>query len=109
MSDFCFVEDACQAKLTIGDGARAVVRVCRIVKLGSRETMRMEPLRYLHYRSEPCHLVKVAFTDPIAYVWQSDAGARAVIGSNIVLALSCSVLEGLKTMTLPCVFPATRT
>lgn len=34
MSDFCFDEDACQAKETMGDGARAVVKVCSIVKEG---------------------------------------------------------------------------
>lgn len=43
MSDFCFEDEACQARLTIGEGDREVLRVCRIVKLGSRETMRMEP------------------------------------------------------------------
>lgn len=47
MSDFCFVDEACQAKLTIAEGERAVVRVCRIVKVGSRDTIRTEPLRYL--------------------------------------------------------------
>ena len=54
MSDFCFVDEACQAKLTIGEGARWVVRVWRMVKLrlgpligfgtmGSSLTSRMEP------------------------------------------------------------------
>jgi len=47
MSDFCLVDEACQAKLTTGEGARAVVRVCRIVKLGSRDTIKIEPFRYL--------------------------------------------------------------
>lgn len=48
MSDFCFVDEACQAKLTIGEGARAVVSVCSMVKLGSRDTIKMEPFRYLN-------------------------------------------------------------
>ncbi len=47
MSDFCLVDEACQAKLTMGEGARAVVSVCSMVKLGSRETIKIEPFRYL--------------------------------------------------------------
>ena len=43
MSDFCFDEDACQASVTIGDGASAVVRVCSMVKDGCRAAIRMEP------------------------------------------------------------------
>ncbi len=49
MSDFCLVDEACQARLTIGEGARAVVRVCKMVKLGSRETIRIEPFIYLYH------------------------------------------------------------
>ena len=50
ISDFCFVDDACHARLTMGEGARSVVKVCKIVKEGCRATMRIEPLRYLHPR-----------------------------------------------------------
>lgn len=34
MSDFCFDEEACHANVTIGDGPRDVVRVCKMVKVG---------------------------------------------------------------------------
>lgn len=47
ISDFCLVEDACHARLTIGDGARDVVNVCKIVKAGCRATINIEPFRYL--------------------------------------------------------------
>jgi len=47
MSDFCLDEDACQVSVTIGDGARDVVRVCRMVKLGCNAANKMEPLLYL--------------------------------------------------------------
>ena len=55
ISDFCFVDEACQAKWTIGDGARAVVRVCSMVNLASclgsmgdsMFAIRMDPFRYL--------------------------------------------------------------
>lgn len=47
ISDFCFEEEACQARFAIGDGARAVVKVCRIVKAGWRATMRIDPFMYL--------------------------------------------------------------
>ena len=55
ISDFCFVDEACQAKLTIGDGARAVVTVCSIVNLASclgstvdsMLAIRMDPFKYL--------------------------------------------------------------
>lgn len=45
MSDFCFVEDACHAKWAMGDGARGMGRVCRMVNAGRRETSSMDPLR----------------------------------------------------------------
>ena len=55
ISDFCFVDEACHAKFTIGDGARLVVRVCSMVNLASclgstvdsMLAMRMDPFRYL--------------------------------------------------------------
>lgn len=47
MSDFCFVDDACHARFTIGEGARGVVNVCKIVKAGCRATTNIEPFRYL--------------------------------------------------------------
>ena len=54
MSDFCFVDEACQARLTMGEGARAVVRVCKIVKLGSSETIKIEPFIYLDHMLARC-------------------------------------------------------
>lgn len=51
ISDFCLVDDACQARFTIDEGARGVVKVCKIVKEGCKATIKMEPLRYLVY---PC-------------------------------------------------------
>ena len=44
----------------------------------------------------------------MAYVLQSAAGARAVIGSNIVLAETCSWVDGSKRMTSPLVLPIGR-
>lgn len=44
-------------------------------------------------------------THPIANVRQSEAGARAVIGSKMVLAERCSDVEGSKRMMLPCALP----
>lgn len=45
MSDFCFEDEACHSKVAIGDGARGVVSVCRIVKAGCRAANSIEPLR----------------------------------------------------------------
>jgi len=78
-----------------------------MVKLGSRDTIKIEPFKYLINHQQYADRQPVR-THPIAYVWQSPAGARAVIGSNIVRALSCSVLEGLNMITLPCEFPEAR-
>ncbi len=47
ISDFCLVDEACHAKFTIGEGARAVVNVCKIVKEGCRATIKIEPFMYL--------------------------------------------------------------
>lgn len=47
MSDFCLDDDACQARVTIGEGALLVVRLCRIVKRGCRVAIRSEPFWYL--------------------------------------------------------------
>ena len=41
----------------------------------------------------------------MAYVWQSEAGAKAVIGSNIVRADLCSEVDGSNRMTFPWEFP----
>lgn len=49
---------------------------------------------------------KAADTHPTAYVWQSHAGAIAVIGSLIVRADMCSEFCGWNRMMLPSVFPA---
>ena len=43
MSDFCFDEDACHAKPTIGAGATELERVWRMVKVGSSEAMMTDP------------------------------------------------------------------
>lgn len=49
MSDRCLVDDACHDRLTIGDGARGVVKVWRMVKEGCRATIKMEPFIYLFF------------------------------------------------------------
>lgn len=46
ISVFCFDDEPCQASPVIGEGPRAVLRVCRIVK-GRRVAIKIEPLRYL--------------------------------------------------------------
>lgn len=43
MSDFCRDDEACHAKLTMGDGPLEVVRLCRIVKRGCRVAIKREP------------------------------------------------------------------
>lgn len=47
ISDFCFEDEACHVKETIGDGLRDVVSVWRIVKAGCNAASRIEPLLYL--------------------------------------------------------------
>lgn len=47
MSDFCFEDEACHVKATIGDGARDVVRVWRIVKEGCNAANKIDPFLYL--------------------------------------------------------------
>jgi hypothetical protein len=42
---------------------------------------------------------------PMAYDLQSEAGASAVMGSNIVLAETCSWVAGSKRITSPFVLP----
>ena len=49
-----------------------------------------------------------AYTHPMAKVLQSAAGAKAVIGSKIVLAERCSDVEGSNKMMLPWAFPGSR-
>jgi hypothetical protein len=41
----------------------------------------------------------------MAYVRQSEAGAKAVMGSKMVLVDTCSEVEGSKRMTSPFPFP----
>jgi hypothetical protein len=41
----------------------------------------------------------------MAYVLQSEAGASAVIGSNMVRAETCSWVDGSKRITSPLVLP----
>ena len=43
MSDFCFEDDACQARLAMGEGPRDVLKVWRMVKEGCRQASKMEP------------------------------------------------------------------
>ena len=88
MSDFCFEDDPCHASLFNGDGARFVLKVCKIVNEGCRVAIKIDPFIY-----------------PIANVLQSAAGASAVMGSNMVLAETCSAVDGSNRMTLPCELP----
>ena len=53
ISDFCLDDDACHARLTIGEGAREVVKVCKIVKEGCKATTRIDPFRYLALCKQP--------------------------------------------------------
>lgn len=107
ISDFCFDEDACQASITIGEGARVDVRVCKIVKLGCRLTIMIDPFMNL-YLNKLMSSALLYSTYPIAYTRQSAAGAIAVMGSNMVRADICSDVEGSKMMTVPCDVPAMR-
>lgn len=50
ISDFCFDDDACQAKLTIGDGPLAVVSVCKMVNVGCNVAIKIDPFWYLNDR-----------------------------------------------------------
>lgn len=43
MSDFCLDEEPCHESAFIGDGALAVLRVCRIVNEGCSDAIRIEP------------------------------------------------------------------
>jgi hypothetical protein len=56
----------------------------------------------------PAFGVCIYVTYPMAKVLQSEAGARAVMGSKIVLAERCSEVEGSKRMMLPWAFPFPR-
>jgi hypothetical protein len=47
MSDFCFDEEACQARFAIADGPLDVLRVWRIVKAGCSDAKRIDPFLYL--------------------------------------------------------------
>lgn len=88
ISDFCFEDEACHVSIAIGAGDREVFSVCRMVNCGCNAAKRIEPFRY-----------------PMAYVLQSEDGARAVMGSNIVLAETCSLVEGSKRITSPFSLP----
>lgn len=43
MSDFCREEEACHARVTIGDGALEVVKLCNIVNRGCSEAINKLP------------------------------------------------------------------
>jgi len=47
MSDFCRDDEACHARVTIGDGALEVLRLWRIVKRGWRVATSNDPFWYL--------------------------------------------------------------
>jgi hypothetical protein len=47
MSDFCFDEEACQARFAIADGPLDVLSVWRIVKAGCSDAKRIDPFLYL--------------------------------------------------------------
>jgi hypothetical protein len=47
MSDFWREEDACHAKVTIGEGPLEVVKLCNIVNLGCKAAISNEPLENL--------------------------------------------------------------
>lgn len=109
ISDFCLDDEPCQASPAIGEGALGVVRVCRMVNEGWSVAIKIEPLRYLESLSMNVLARGRCFvranTHPIAKVLQSAAGARAVMGSKMVLAEMCSEVEGSKRMMLPRALP----
>lgn len=43
MSDFCLEDDACQERVTMGDGPLEVVKLCKMVKRGCRVATRSDP------------------------------------------------------------------
>lgn len=47
ISDFCREEDACHAKVTIGDGPLEVVKLWRIVNLGCNAAIKRDPFEKL--------------------------------------------------------------
>jgi hypothetical protein len=62
----------------------------------------MEPFIYLeNVLAKGLHEYLDLATYPIANVRESEDGAKAVIGSNIVLAETCSDVEGSNRMTFP--------
>lgn len=63
ISDFWRDEDACQAKVTIGDGPLEVVRLWRIVNLGCKAAIRSEPFAKLY------RLVKAPNLREVGYVY----------------------------------------
>lgn len=102
----------------MGDGALAVLRLCKMVNLGWRVAMRSDPFWYLHVRGQGLmhgglgyHNMYVygEMTYPMAKVLQSAAGASDVIAIwSIVLAEMCSEVVGSKRITFPCVLPSSR-
>jgi hypothetical protein len=106
ISDFCFDDEPCHASPAIGEGARGVVSVWRMVNDGCSVAIRIEPFRYLDWVNQRSwHVSIVSETHPIAKVLQSAAGANAVMGSNMVLAEICSDVSGSNKMMLPCALP----
>ena len=82
------------------DGALEVVNVWSIVKAGCKVATSIEPLRYLQ-RSAKSFTNKWDYTDPMAKVLQSFAGAIAVIGSKIVRVEICSEVDGSNNVIEP--------
>jgi ADP-ribose pyrophosphatase YjhB (NUDIX family) len=52
-----------------------------MLKEGCNVTIRIEPFLYLFGNQHPAQQPLRQIAYPIAYVWQSDAGAKAVMGS----------------------------
>lgn len=108
MSDFCRDEEACQFKVTIGEGPLEVVKLCKMVNLGCSVAISREPFWYLN-KCQPfvsTHEVLIHNTNPIAKVRQSADGANAVTAIwSIVLAEICSEVVGSNSIIFPCVLP----
>lgn len=112
ISDFCFGEEACHAKPAIRDGSWETVKVCMMVNVGRSVAIKMDPLRYLielsvysNIHGLTRYIHQWLHTHPMAYVWQSAEGAKAVIESFMVQMDIWSDVDGSKRITSPLIFP----
>lgn len=72
------------------------------MNLGCKAAIKSEPFENLENISNWLKTWKRNYRYPMAYVLQSAAGAKAVIGIwSIVLAEMCSEVVGSKRMTFP--------